>query len=234
MMWRAIQDFIDGLATIADEESLFSRLEAVMAELGYPFYAFGSLWGDPEAFGDRPKPAVRLNYPEAWIQHYFAKGYDKIDPVVSVAPYALTSVTWDELRPYRPDFFDDAALHGLRSGFSVPLRAIQGCYVLCGATGEDRSIELAERARLEVLAQGFFCAYLRLRRIEATEHNLSRNTVEVLRLGMAGLSVTEIAARLDLSSDGVYWCIKDAKKRLKCANQAQVYLKAIQQGIVAI
>ncbi|MGY0794325.1 helix-turn-helix transcriptional regulator [Azospirillum argentinense] len=233
-MWHQIETFVEGLSGVSDEETLFTRLEAIAADLGYPYYAFGSLWGDPAAMDAHPAPAVRLNYPPDWISHYFSSGYDKIDPVVSISPYAQTSVTWDELRPFRSDFFDEAAGFGLRSGISIPLRAIQGCYVMCLATPEAKTIELAERVRLELLAHGFFSAYLRARKLVKVDHGLSENTIKVIRLSMAGLSVAEIAERLELTSDGVYWCMKDARKRLKCANQAQVHLVAIQQGIVAI
>lgn len=233
-MWRVIQAFVEGAVNVSDEETLFDRLERVATELGYPFWAFGALWGDPEAIKQNPAPAVRLNYPQAWIDHYFATGYDKVDPVISMAPYANTSVTWAELRHYRPDFFDDAAAHGLKTGIAIPLRAIQGVYVLCVATGDDKTISLAERARLELLASGFFSVYLRLRELVTTDHGLTTNTVEVIRLSMAGLSTAEICARLNLTADGVHWCMKDARKKLKCANTPQVYLKAIQQGIVAV
>ncbi|NUB03759.1 hypothetical protein GBZ48_31580 [Azospirillum melinis] len=233
-MWQTIQTFLEGTPGIASEDELFQRFESVASEIGYPYYAFGALWGDPEAFADRPAPAVRLNYPEAWIAHYFAQGYDKIDPVVLMSPYALNSVTWDELRPYRPTFFDDAAAHGLTSGISIPLRAISGCYVLCFASGDERRIGATERNRMELLAHGFFAAYQRVRQLHRVDHGLSDNTVKVIRLSMAGLSVEEIAERLELTKAGVYWCIKDSKKRLKCSTQAQVYLKAIQLGIVAL
>lgn len=233
-MWQRIQAFVEGAGEVTDEATLFQRLETAADDLGYPFYAFGALWGDPAAIAGHPAPAVRLNYPPDWIDHYFKTGYDKTDPVVLVSPYAHTSVTWDELRPYRPEFFDDAAAHGLRSGIAIPLRAIQGCYVLCVATGEARAISAGERARLEVFAAGFFAAYQRIRKLPPPDHGLSENTIKVVRLSMAGLAPAEIAERLELTVHGVYWCIKDAKKKLKCANQAQVYLKAIQQGIVAI
>lgn len=233
-MWDAIQAFVDGASRVADEETLFGQLERLAAGLGFPYYAFGSLWGDPAAMQDHPAPAVRLNYPQGWIDRYFERGYDKIDPVVLVAPYAQTSVTWDELRPYRPDLFEDAGAHGLHGGISIPLRAIQGCYVLCLVTDRPHQFEPIDRVRLEVLAHGFFAAYQRVRQISVPDYGLTPNTVEVIRLSMAGLAVEEIAERLGLSKVGVYWCIKDAKRRLKCANSAQLYLKAIQCGIVAV
>lgn len=233
-MWAAIQAFVDGAEAVIDEEDLFSRLERTARDLGYPYYAFGALWGDPGAMQAHPAPAVRLNYPPAWIAHYFQSGYDKIDPVVQVAPYAQTSVTWADLRHYRPDFFDEAAAHGLWAGIAIPLRSLQGCYVLCLATDQPREIVAPERMRLELLAHALFLAYARVRPQTDASMRLSDNTVQVIRLSMAGLSPAEIAERLGLTTHGVYWCIKDAKKRLMCDNQAQVYLKAIQQGIVAI
>jgi DNA-binding CsgD family transcriptional regulator len=233
-MWTVIQAFTEKALGMTDEAELFQLLEHTAADLGYPYWAFGALWGDPEAIKQNPAPAVRLNYPPAWIEHYFKSGYDKIDPVVSVSPYAQTSVTWTELRHYRPEFFDDAASHGLRAGISIPLRAIQGVYVLCFATGDAKEIGAGERARLEMLAASLFFAYLRLRNLMVTDHGLTANTVEVIRLSMAGLSTAEICARLDLTPDGVHWCMKDARKKLKCSNTPQVYLKAIQSGIVAV
>lgn len=233
-MWQKVEVFVDGAAQVTSEADLFDRLERVVGDVGYPYYAFGALWGDPDAIGDHKAPAVRLNYPTEWIDHYFREGYDKIDPVVLMSPYAQSSVTWAELRHYRPEVFDDAARHGLRAGIAIPLRAIQGVYVLCLATGDDKPMDGIERARLELLAAGFFHAYLRLRELEVVDHGLTVNTVEVIRLSMAGLTTAEICARLQLTQDGVNWCMKDARKKLKCSTTAQVYMKAIQLGIVAV
>ena len=132
-MWTVIQAFTEKALGMKDEAELFQLLEHTAADLGYPYWAFGALWGDPEAIKQNPAPAVRLNYPPAWIEHYFKSGYDKIDPVVSVSPYAQTSVTWTELRHYRPEFFDDAASHGLRAGISIPLR-MSARHLIEGAT----------------------------------------------------------------------------------------------------
>lgn len=233
-MWPAIQNFAKAGVQITDEDQLFEQLEKIATQEGYPYYAFGALWGDPEAYKAHPAPAVRLNYPVDWINHYFACGYDKIDPVVSIAPYALTSITWGELRPYRPAFFDDAVQHGLRTGISIPLRAITGCYVLCLASGEDRAIDPPERAQLELFAQAFFSVYQRVRKLARTDHGLSDNTIKVIRLAIAGYEVPEIAEKLGLSKMGVYWCVSNARERLDCANNAQLYSRAVQLGIVAL
>lgn len=233
-MWDSIQAFIQGCAGLTDEAVLFRKLETTAGDVGYPYWAFGALWGDRAAYHIHPPPAVRLNYPPAWIQRYFAAGFDKIDPVVQLTPYVHTSVSWDELRHYRPDFFDEAAAFGLGMGLSVPLRGVQGTYVLCFARPEADAIMATERIALEVLAHGFFTAYLRVRDLQPVQHDLSENTIEVIRLSLAGLSPKDVATRLDLSVAGVYWCLKDAKKKLQCSNQAQLYLKAIQSGIVAI
>lgn len=233
-MWHAIQTFAEAGPELSDEDHLFERLEATATQQGYPYFAFGALWGDPEAYKAHPAPAVRLNYPAEWIAHYFALGYDKIDPVVSISPYAQTSITWEELKPYRPAFFDDAARYGLRAGISFPLRAITGCYVLCLASEENRTIDQAERAHLELFAQAFFLIYQRVRKLTRTDHGLSDNTIRVIRLAIAGYEVPEIAERLNLSKMGVYWCMKDARKRLDCANNAQLYSRAVQLGIVAL
>ena len=217
-MWQTIQAFVEQANGVTDEQTLFAQLETTAADLGYPYWAFGALWGDPAAYRDNPAPAVRLNYPKPWIDHYFREGYDKIDPVVLVAPYAPTSITWTELRKYRPEFFDDAAGYGLKTGISIPLRAIQGTYVVCFASSDPADITLEQCSRLEVFAHGFFSAYLRIRKLSPPDHGLSARTIDVIRLSMAGLSAQEIAERLDMSTHGVYWCIKDAKKRLKCSN----------------
>lgn len=231
-MWDVITKFIEEAVAAKDEQELFGMLERTALRLGYPYYAFGALWGDPAAYEDHKAPAVRLNYPAEWIARYFAAGYDKIDPVVLIAPYAQTSVTWDELRHYRPEFFDEASSFGLVDGLTIPLRSIQGCYVMCLAATEKEPMLSVKRAQLEAFAHGFFAAYLHLRGLESATHDLSANTVDVIRLSMAGLKTDEIAKRLSLTVDGVHWCIKDARKKLGATTLAQLHLKAIQQGIV--
>ena len=40
---------------------------------------------------------VIQNYPEDWMKHYFEKGFDRIDPVITYCQNKMDTFTWEEI-----------------------------------------------------------------------------------------------------------------------------------------
>lgn len=226
--------FARDAAACTSVRDLYAVLASTLDRAGFPFWAFGALWGDGNAFEDHAEPAVALNYPDDWIRAYFKAQYERVDPVVLVMPYATGAVQWRDLRHYCPEMFDAAAEYGLKSGVSIPLRTLSGCYVFCAVRSDPADLDAETLLMLEMIAAGFFAAYLRLRCVSPESHSLTANTVEVLRLTMAGRTRKEIAAQLGLTVDGVHWCLKDAKAKLQCRTTEAALLRAVSLGILRI
>lgn len=232
-MKAAAQSFIADTMLGLGNEALFARLEQAIQATGFPYFAFGSLRGDPLI--DKEKaPAIRLRYPHNWVERYFTAGYALVDPVLLVAQYAPTSVSWSELYACRPRLFDEASEYGIRSGIAFPLRAHNGCCILSLASDAKIKTTKHDRACLESIAQNFFLNFVKNAEICSTYDKLSSNTIAALRLSISGMSTSEIADVLGITKQGVYWCIENAKKHLGCRNQAQLFLRAIQLGIIVI
>lgn len=234
-MKEAAQSFIaDTMLVGLEREALFARLEQALLTVGFPYFAFGSLWGNDPSVDRAQPPAIRLRYPNDWITRYFAAGYAAVDPVLLAAPHTQTSASWSELYAYHPRLFDEASEYGIRSGVAVPLRAFNGGYVINFASDSNIKISKHDRACLESIAYNFFLSFTRTADNDKTINKLSSNTIATLKLYINGLSTSEIADELGITKQGVYWCIESAKKSLGCRNQAQLFLRAIQLGIVAI
>ncbi len=45
----------------------------------------------------KPGVGVIQNYPEDWMDHYFEKGYDRLDPVISYCQSKMVTFTWAEI-----------------------------------------------------------------------------------------------------------------------------------------
>jgi LuxR family quorum-sensing system transcriptional regulator CciR len=48
----------------------------------------------------KPGVGVIQNYPQDWMKHYFEKGYDRLDPVITYCQNKMDTFTWAEI-PHR-------------------------------------------------------------------------------------------------------------------------------------
>ncbi len=109
---------------------------SVAHSLGFPHFLLGlrvvvSI-GHPAQF-------IISGYPKEWRIRYDACGYMTIDPVLTSALTRVQPFSWSELSQNSPPvrgFFEDAARHGLRHGFTVPIHGAHGNFSLLSLARE--------------------------------------------------------------------------------------------------
>lgn len=233
-MWDKLKSFVNQCDTSQNIPHLYELLENSLSAFGFRWYAFGNLYGDSDSVEELNHPGIKANYPDNWVSRYFEREYFKIDPVVQLSQYAVRYMDWKCVERYQPAFFRDAREHGLKAGYSIPLRSYDGCYVLSVASDNDIDLDREHLSIIELLASHFFRTYLSIRRVSHEPNDLSDNQVYALQATMLGKRPKEIAGDLNKSLPGVYWMLDDARKKMRCETVPQLVMKAVQQGILTI
>ena len=114
------QRFIDGLRASPNEAALRTVVAEVLAAIDLNQFTYFS-----PSLSRRP-PVFVSTYPTAWTDHYFACGYDAIDPVFRVASERAAPVMWgrdrelQDLTVEQKRLFDEATAFDIRVGLTLP------------------------------------------------------------------------------------------------------------------
>jgi len=115
----AYQELVDGLRSSVGEAELGRVGQRVAARMGFRYFAY-------LGFGEA-EPVLISSYPKRWSEHYFAEGYEEVDPVVAFARSGRSILQWareaSRRFPLRAQkrLFDDADEFGIRHGVSVAI-----------------------------------------------------------------------------------------------------------------
>ena len=121
-MHQIFQQFIDGLVDSKSEEALRITMERAAAALDLACFAYLAL---PYTKGSNSQ--LISNYPSKWTAHYLNNHYEHLDPVILQALTEREPFEWGPglgpktLTPQQRDLFADAALFGIRFGFTIPI-----------------------------------------------------------------------------------------------------------------
>ncbi len=207
--------------------------------LGFEHFIFG--FRTPISL-THPCQFILSGYPRAWREHYDRNSYLAIDPVITRALTTILPFDWEELDKSDPrvaQLFREAAEHGLRYGFSVPVHGGHGeGGVLSLARAQPPLPEaLAERQHLFQQAQ-WFSAVLqtRLRGFvlqeaapEATRPLTPRER-DCLRLAAEGRSAQDIARVLNISERTAVFHLNHAEEKLGTTRRQHAVARGVALG----
>lgn len=222
---------------------LFCLLVEAATDTGFDQLAYGALTHtELLRLVDRPKPAVALNYPSYWQNHYVEHNYRHIDPVVVYAPFIAGPFLWDRLA-VRYDLnrkqlllLNEAREAGLRNGITVPLHGPSGrLAVVSFASQFDDADPQAQLSHLNALALQFHIAFtalaLGLQSIPQTVE-LSSREKDCLNWVAHGKTSWEISVILNINHNTVDFHIKNAMSKLEATNRIAAVFKAIRLGLI--
>jgi LuxR family quorum-sensing system transcriptional regulator CciR len=235
-------DFIEQSREATTPGELFDLLVRAATDLGFERLAYGALTShEASDFPGRRGPAVILNYPGDWQEHYFERGYHLIDPVVIRTPALERPYLWsDMVRKLDRDarerlIFDEAREAGLRSGISVPLHGPWGRVgVLSFASQFDDADPSPKVNHLNVLASQFHIAFGELNDSlrAATAIKLSTREADCLRWTAEGKSAWDVGMILGISENTANFHVKNAMKKLNTSSRTVAVLKAIRLNLL--
>ena len=222
-------DFIHAL----DNKTFFEVLSRAAQSIGFEHCSYGFRLPVPVA---QPKTIILSNYTDAWHSRYLSENYVAIDPTVahglnSVLPLQWSTQVFDEC----PDFWEDAAAHGLRSGWA------QSC---CGRTGAVGMLTLAHSAHslptqakasdMMMLNQMAHERFSQLQSEQAAWVPVPLNSreVEVLRWTADGKTAGEVADILNLTERTVTFHMGQAMGKLNVPNKVAAVVRAAALGLI--
>jgi DNA-binding CsgD family transcriptional regulator len=191
----------------------------------------------------QPGVGVIQNYPEDWMKHYFEKGYDRLDPVISYCQSKMDTFTWAEI-PER--------MHMTRQQFQCLNMGIEAglyngiCTPLFGPN-QFAGIGLASTEKLDsfdgkldlitAYCQHFYLAFQRINRkkdFPERQVYLTPREQEILTWAAAGKTDDEIKTILHLSIDTVDTYMRRIFKKLNANTRVMAVGKALSYGLIRL
>ena len=187
-----------------------------------------------------PTSLILGAYPDAWVRHYTARDYLRIDPVVSHCRKHGTPYLWRH--PLHQDdaevsrVFHEAGEFGLRDGISIPLHGPGLHRGLMSFTAERvGDVDFLRAApALHLLAHFVHEAGLSFSATPSLPHGatLTPRELECLRWAVIGKTSWEIGRVLAVSERTVVFHLQNASRKLGvCSRQAAV-ARARSMGLI--
>ena len=189
----------------------------------------------------KPGVGVIQNYPEDWMKHYFEKGYDRLDPVITYCQSKMATFTWAEI-PERMNMtrqqfqcLNMGIEAGLYNGTCTPLWGPNSFAGIGLASAEkvdsfDGNLDL-----ITAYCNHFYIAFQRINRkkdFPERQVYLTHREQEVLTWAAAGKTDPEIAIILNLSEDTVDSYFRTAFKKLNANTRVMAVSKALSYGLI--
>lgn len=228
-MDRLFQTFVESLSRSPNASELQAAMEVIVAAFDLNRFAY--------LYSPRESPCeVKLisNYPSDWTSHYLANAYDRIDPVVGRArraaePFEWGSGSWlNDLRDQESQLMDEAAMFGIRCGFTLPVHDMSGRFAAMTFAVDQchyRFLRCFEKHRdvLHLLAIAF---HVEARRALAPNRSvdgvlLSPREFECLEWAARGKSAWDIGQIVGISPRTAAFHLENAKKKLNVRTNSQ-------------
>ncbi len=236
-----VEDFIEQSNQATNLTTLFSIYSAAMEQYGYDRVLF-ALVNDHPTLQQEAQHGVVKNYPEDWVAHYLAEGYDKIDPVRQRVMVSVEAFTWDQLvattqfSKIQQKLFNEAREAGLNNGIGIPLRGPGGTIAGVGAASSQLNVSPFNRfgQRANLITYQFYFSFWRLMEQKNSKANvqLSQREKDILLWSATGKSREDIALALFISSHTVDYHIRNIFRKLETHTMISAVVKAIQMGYI--
>jgi len=222
----------------SDVPEVAQACRSVARTLGFEHFIFGFRTPIPLT---QPCQFILSGYPRAWREHYDRNSYLAIDPVIARALGSIMPFGWDELDlgdPRAARLFQEAAGHGLRHGFSVPVH---------GGHGEGGVLSLARPepplpedlvARRQLFQDAQWLAHVLQTKLRALvfedtrpgNRHLTRRERDCLRLAAEGQSAQNIARELRIAERTVVFHLNHAEEKLGTTRRQHAVARGVALG----
>jgi LuxR family transcriptional activator of conjugal transfer of Ti plasmids len=234
-MQHWLDKLIDLAALRGDETVLKDALAHLAQQAGFSGYAYLYI---------RPGHTIASsNYPPEWRAIYFKRKFEAIDPIVNRAKSLKRVFTWsgvDERRRLAKEeqaFFDQAADFGIRSGVTVPIRAVNGSTSMFTLASDKSSIDLERDIDPVAAAAAVGQLHTRMSMLPLTpdaQHPAWLDPKEAAYLNWISVGKTmEEAADLEgVKYNSVKSKLEEARKRFQIHTMPHLVALAIRAGLI--
>jgi DNA-binding CsgD family transcriptional regulator len=221
-MHRIFQQYLNQLALAADKDQFREAIKAFANEFGLTSTAYLTI---PRTVNHRTR--VISTYSPDWVTHYMGFRYWRSDPVMHYARRQPVPFCWgsDLTCPGDDDFttrfFDEAASHGIRKGFTIPIHVdhVPIAAMTFATDRGGREYRNCVRRYAAVFQFASYCFHEHVRAKLNRNHanvaeQLSHRQNECMELSALGKSGPDIAEILRLKPRTVTYHLQEAKKKL--------------------
>lgn len=233
-VFTAIDDLEDG---ILNPDQASSYIRALVSECGYDYFTITRL----------PQPKIRLgpamlikHWSHEWLTHYDRSGYYQHDPIVRRCFETLSPFVWADVRYGDDDrsgrVMGEAAEHGYRHGFCVPMQGFLGLQAVASYAGRAPELTSKRRKALHLLS---IAAYGWAERTERERQHVERVPLsprerDVLVWTALGHTNAEVADRLNVSVLTIRTHLDRARSKLGASNTVNTVVEALRRREIKI
>ncbi|MEN0098754.1 MAG: LuxR family transcriptional regulator [Brucella pseudogrignonensis] len=179
--------------------------------------------------------------PEGWREHYAAKKYAEIDPILKRGMNSIDPLVWSARQfADAPQIWADAQGFGLRAGISQPCWAAQGVFGVLTFFRDKPALSDGEvsmlRRQMQIVTNLLHLAmyeHLDVPSINCVaEVNLTAREREILRWTSEGKTAEIIGTILNISTRTVNFHISNVLTKLVAVNKVQAVAKARTFGLL--
>ncbi len=229
-----------------DRARSLSNLRVALRDIVHEYNVeHAGYWGVPPlAEGDTQAWVPVSTLPEAWLRHYAAADYVRIDPVVRAARQAIGPVDWRDLPPADAAgrrIAAEAREFGIpRQGLSFPIRGSGGDFGVFSVMADvaDAAWDALKQGRLLdwlTLAQAIHRRVLDIgaAQMRGGLGKLSPRERDILQLIAHGLTSDEVSAELGISERVVRGYLQGCRNKLNARNSTHAVARAVKLGLVS-
>ncbi|MGC1305341.1 MAG: LuxR family transcriptional regulator [Caulobacteraceae bacterium] len=221
----------DRLNSAQDLQQLQAGCTAVLSEVGGYYFAAGLF--DPRQ--GQAQRVIAVDYPAAWVEHYFANRYMDIDPTVTTAAHRAAPYDWDfaaargtAAAPVFTDIYD----LGVRSGVTVPVHMPGGATFVASFAGTEQA-DARRRPLLTCVAVLLHEHFSRLdARSRAVAPTLTSRERDCLSWVARGKTSWEIGEILGVAERTVNFHLNNAFAKLDTSGRTMAVVRAITLGLI--
>ncbi len=233
-MHRVFRSYIEGIRESSDPDALRAVVSQAIAAFELRTFTYFS------PHGSRNSSIFISTYPTSWTDHYFAQGYDGIDPVFSIAHATQQPFHWGkdvaavDLASPQKRMFDEAASFGIRNGLTFPLACGSASFAAMTIVADEkpsafqRKVDKTERL-LQFMAIALHVAVRRKRWLTGLVDGvaLTQREMECLHWTAQGKSAGDIGCILAIRRSTVSFHLENAKFKLGVRTLAQAVARFV-------
>lgn len=180
-------------------------------------------------------------WPEEWADRYFDNGYLYCDPTIELVRRFSRPFRWSdvgdqyEVAPFGRRIMEEATEFGLNEGLTIAFSTIEQRPVGFSMAGKKLDPDPCEQLALVLVgAYAFGCAsILAMSQDECKRVHLSPRQRDVLHWASEGLTINDIAERLNISTNTADTHLRAARERLGVSSTIHAVAEAFRLGLIS-
>lgn len=228
---------LGGPNPLTDTRQLLERVCANYNLKTAAYFGLNVSRNDPSA------PYLAVTYSSAWVEHYKARNYVNLDPVIKSGFASLLPIEWSGKRVTTPklkQFFGEATEFGVgQSGLTVPVRGPSGDRALVTITSDaplhvwQRELPRLKRD-FQMLAYHLHQTVIRTQGLDKPIPKLAPREIECLKWKASGKTDWETGMILGISEKTVRFYLDLARAKLNASNVTHAVAKALNQNLFLV